>query len=178
MDGDANRPIITVRFYMGDKLAPFDFKGVGENAKNKKRQGNATKSKETDRCNELTMDDTVGEERLRMRARKTWSLRCSAIHVPESLATSSRSSSERMREKKCGDQRELIYQDKDSKVRRNQIEHTEGNRQVMISSGDADGGKLETVIEKQEIKKVGDVGVDGPETTLIGCNEGVNFYGR
>ncbi|MFK7767235.1 MAG: type VI secretion system Vgr family protein [Mariniblastus sp.] len=68
LDGDPDRPIITGRVYNGDNPVPFPLKGAGENSKNKKRRGNTTKSYEAEGYNELTMDDTAGEEQIRIHA--------------------------------------------------------------------------------------------------------------
>ena len=55
-------------FYNGDNQAPFGLKGAGDNAKNKTRRGNTTKSYEAEGYNELTMDDTAGQEQIRIHA--------------------------------------------------------------------------------------------------------------
>jgi type VI secretion system secreted protein VgrG len=68
LDGDPDRPIITGRVYNGDNQPPFGLKGAGNNAKNKTRRGNTTKSYEADGYNEMTMDDTAGEEQIRIHA--------------------------------------------------------------------------------------------------------------
>ena len=68
LDGDPDRPIITGRVYNGDNQAPFGLKGAGNNAKHKTRRGNTTKSYEAEGYNEMTMDDTAGEEQIRIHA--------------------------------------------------------------------------------------------------------------
>ena len=68
LNGDPDRPIITGRVYNGDNQPPFGLKGAGNNSKNKTRRGNSTKSYETDGFNEMTMDDTAGEEQIRIHA--------------------------------------------------------------------------------------------------------------
>ena len=68
LDGDPDRPIITGRVYNGDNQPPFGLKGAGNNSKNKTRRGNSTKSYEADGYNEMTMDDTAGEEQIRIHA--------------------------------------------------------------------------------------------------------------
>ena len=68
LDGDPDRPIITGRVYNGDNQPPFGLQGAGSNAKNKTRRGNSTKSYESDGFNEMTMDDTAGEEQIRIHA--------------------------------------------------------------------------------------------------------------
>lgn len=68
LDGDPDRPIITGRVYNGDNKPPYDLKGAGNNASNKTRRGNTTKSYEATGYNEMTMDDTEGEEQIRIHA--------------------------------------------------------------------------------------------------------------
>ena len=68
LDGDPDRPIITGRVYNGDNQPPFGLKGAGSNAENKTRRGNSTKSYENSGYNEMTMDDTAGEEQIRIHA--------------------------------------------------------------------------------------------------------------
>ncbi len=66
LDGDPDRPIITGRVYNGDNQAPYGLKGAGDNALNKTRRGNTTKSYEATGYNEMTMDDTAGQEQIRI----------------------------------------------------------------------------------------------------------------
>jgi type VI secretion system secreted protein VgrG len=51
--------------------------------------------------------------------------------------------------KKGGDQREMVYQDKHLDVKRDQVEHIEGNMQLTVGKGEAEnGGTVDIVIEK------------------------------
>ena len=68
LDGKPDRPIITGRVYNGDNQPPFSLDGAGNNTKNKTRRGNTTKSYEAQGFNEMTMDDTAGEEEIRIHA--------------------------------------------------------------------------------------------------------------
>ncbi|MEL7497426.1 MAG: type VI secretion system tip protein TssI/VgrG [Planctomycetota bacterium] len=68
LDGDPDRPIITGRVYNGQNQPPFGLSGAGANSKNKKRRGNTTKTYEGSGYNEMTMDDTDGEEEIRIHA--------------------------------------------------------------------------------------------------------------
>src|SRR5207247_340620 len=55
-----------------------------------------------------------------------------------------------------GDQRETVYQDKHLDVKRHQIEHIEGNMQLLIGKGEAEsGGNLDIVIEKAKKELIG-----------------------
>ena len=67
IEGDPDRPIITGRVYNGSNRPPFDL-GPENNATNKTRRGNATKSigKTPTSYNEMTMDDTPGKEQIRI----------------------------------------------------------------------------------------------------------------
>ena len=68
LDGKPDRPIITGRVYNGDNRPPFSLDGAGDNTKNKTRRGNTTKSYEAQGFNEMTMDDTAGQEEIRIHA--------------------------------------------------------------------------------------------------------------
>lgn len=65
IEGDPDRPIITGRVYNGDVTPPFALT-EGENAKNKTRRGNTTKTYGAGGFNEMSMDDTPGEEQIRI----------------------------------------------------------------------------------------------------------------
>ncbi len=67
IDGDPDRPLITGRVYNGDNPVPFGLKS-SDNAKNKTRRGNMTKTYMGQGYNELSMDDTPGKEQLRVNA--------------------------------------------------------------------------------------------------------------
>ena len=158
LDGDPDRPIITGRVYNGDNRTPFDLQGAGNNSKNKKRRGNVTKSYEAEGYNELTMDDTAGEEQVRMHAQHnmdTVVLNDSMTHV---LHNKHQIVGEEGKD--GGDQVELVRQDQHANIKRHRIEHIEGDQELMIGNGEADeGGRRDVVIEKQDVKRVGDGGV-------------------
>ena len=97
---------------------------------------------------------------------ETWTRASRTIRWSGSSATVTRSSAGRRTARKGGDQREMVYQDKHLDVKRNQVEHIEGNYELMVGNGGADdGGKLDIVVEKKETKSVG---ADGLELTVEG----------
>lgn len=65
IEGDPDAPIITGRVYNAEVMPPFPLKG-GDNAKNKTRRGNTTKSYKAAGYNEMSMDDTPGAEQIRV----------------------------------------------------------------------------------------------------------------
>ena len=183
LDGDPDRPIITGRVYNGNNSTPFILKGAGNNAKNKTRRGNITKSYEATGFNELSMDDTEGEEQIRFHAQHnmdTYVLNDSKIRVQGSFHQIVGWNKDG---DKGGDQNELVWQDKNTNVKRNLVEHVEGNVQLMVGNGDAsNGGRLDVVVENQEIHRVGSGGVhldtSGPKVSLIGGNESCEVGGN
>ena len=68
LDGDPDRPIIIGRVYNGDNPPPFGLKGAGDNSKHRTRRGNVSKTYDGTGYNEMTMDDTQGEEEIRIHA--------------------------------------------------------------------------------------------------------------
>jgi type VI secretion system secreted protein VgrG len=182
LDGDPDRPIITGRVYNGHNRTPFELKGAGNNAKHKTRRGNITKSYEADGYNELSMDDTAGKEQLRVHAQHDMDVAVLNDSRTRIFANKHQIVGWEKDGQKGGDQLEQVWQDKHANIKRDQIEHIEGNQQIMIGNGDADGGSLDVVIEKQELKKVGEGGVhlivDGPANTAIGGNESTDTSGN
>lgn len=173
LEGDPDRPIITGRVYNGDNNPPFGLKGAGDNAKNKTRRGNTTKSYEAEGYNEFTMDDTAGEEQIRMHAQYDLDiavLNDSRTHVfanAHQIIGDGRGNG--------GDQFELVWNDRHANIKEHQVEHIEGNYQLTVGHGDTSGGRMDIVVENQEVKKVGSGGVhldcEGPQTSLIVGNE-------
>lgn len=182
LEGDPDQPIITGRVYNGDNRSPFDLKGAGNNAKNKTRRGNITKTYEGEGYNELSMDDTDGKEQVRIHAQYDMDTAVLNDSRTRIFGNKHQVIGWEKDGQKGGSQYERIWEDKHVNVKRDQVEHIEGNAQLMIGNGDAEnGGKLEIVVEKQEVKKVGDGGihtdVDGPVITKIGGNKSLEIGG-
>jgi type VI secretion system secreted protein VgrG len=62
LEGDPDRPIITGRVYNGDNRPPFNLPDE------KTRRGNKTKTYQGNGYNEMSMDDTPGQEQIRIHA--------------------------------------------------------------------------------------------------------------
>ena len=176
LDGDPDRPIITGRVYNGDNQPPFDLKGAGNNAKHKTRRGNITKSYEAEGYNEFSMDDTAGKEQVRLHAQHDMDAAVLNDSRTRVFGNYHQIVGWDKDGNKGGDQNEMVYQDKNLNIKRHQSEHIEGNAQLMVGNGDADdGGRMDIVIENQEVKRVGNGGVhldtSGPHISLITGNE-------
>lgn len=65
IEGDPDRPIITGRVYNGINRPPFALEGE-DNEANKTRRGGATQTVGGGGFNEMSMDDTPGEEQIRI----------------------------------------------------------------------------------------------------------------
>ena len=67
LEGNPDRPIISGRVYNAEHMPPFPL-DKANNATNKTRRGNKTKTYKGSGFNEMSMDDTPGKEQIRMNA--------------------------------------------------------------------------------------------------------------
>lgn len=149
LDGDPDRPLIVGSVY-NEEQSPH-YKLPDERTKTYIKTNS---SKGGQGHNELMFEDKKDDERVYLHAQKNMDVRVrndskARINGSRHQIIGSEKDGE-----KSGDQRELVYQDKHLNVKRNQVEHIEGNMQLMIGNGNADGGKLEVVIEKDKLQSI------------------------
>ncbi|MEI8372615.1 MAG: type VI secretion system tip protein TssI/VgrG [Planctomycetota bacterium] len=155
LDGDPDRPLITGQVYNADQMPAYTL----PDEKTKSYLKTNT-SKGGEGHNELRFEDKKGDEQVYLHAEKDMDCRVKNDSKERIYGNRHEIIGYEKDGKKGGDQRELIYQDKHLKVKRHQIEQTEGNFKMMVGNGEAaDGGNLDIVVEKKEAHSVGDGGM-------------------
>ena len=161
MEGDPDRPIITGQLYNADQMPHYALPD-----EKTKTYLKTSSSKGGEGHNELRFEDKAGEEQVYIHAERNMDTRVKNDSLERIYGNRHQIIGWEKDGDKGGDQREMVYQDKHLDVKRNQVEHIEGNYQLMVGNGGADdGGKLDIVVEKKETKSVGP---DGMELTVQG----------
>lgn len=111
--------------------------------------------------NELFFDDKKDAERIFIHAQRDFDKRI--LNDSRTLVLGNVSQiigSQNGDKDKTGKQLERVYSDKEINVKRNQVEHIEGNHTMMIGNGEADnGGNMALVVEKQVGILIGEDGM-------------------
>ena len=165
LEGDPDRPLITGAVHNAEQMPHYEL----PDHKNKVYfKTNSTKG--GDGYNELMFDDTDDEEGLFLHAQKNMDTRVLNDSKARTFGHRHQVIGWEKDGQKGGDQKERVWQDKHVNVKRDQQEHLEGNMALTIGHGEADdGGQLDVVIEKKELRKVGS---DGQHLIVEGdCNE-------
>ena len=156
LEGDPDRPLITGLVYNADQMPAYTLPDEMT-----KSYVKTDTSKGGEGHNELRFEDKEGEEQVYIHGEKDMDCRIKNDSRENILHDRHQTiGSEDDNGQKVGDQRELIYQDKHLKIKRDQIEQTERDFKMMVGNGDADdGGHLHIVVEKKELHSVGDDGL-------------------
>lgn len=171
LEGDPDRPLITGGVYNAEQMPHYSL----PDHKNKTYiKSNSTKG--GDGYNELMFDDTADDERLFLHAQKNMDTRVLNDSKNRTFGNRHQVIGWEKDGQKGGDQNERVYQDKHLNVKRHQVEHVEGNVEMMVGNGEADeGGQLDVVIEKKELRDIGDGGqhikIAGSQNNEIGGNQ-------
>lgn len=178
LEGDPDRPLITGVVYNSDQMPGYDL--PGEMTKSYIKT-NTTKGGEG--FNELRFDDKKGKEQIFVHCERNMDVRVKHDSMERIIGDRHQIIGEDKDGKKSGDQREKIYQDQHLRVLRNQIEHIDGNIQLLVGKGEADdGGNIDLVTEKDRKEKIGGddnlevVGsrkekVDGDQSLTVGGDQ-------
>jgi type VI secretion system secreted protein VgrG len=163
LEGDPDRPLITGQVYNADQMPAYTLPD-----EKTKTWLKTNSSKGGEGHNEFRFEDKKGEEQVYIHAEKDMDVHVKNdsrehIYGNRHLTVGTQD--------KPKDQCELVHQDKHVNIKRDQVEHTEGNCKIMVGNGEADGGKLDIVVEKQVCQTIG---ADGMHLKVEGdCNEKV-----
>jgi type VI secretion system secreted protein VgrG len=151
LEGNPDRPLIVGSVYNADQMPHYS---LPEEKTKSYIKTNSTSG--GDGYNELMFEDKKDDERLFLHAQKDMDTRVLNDSKTRVINNRHQIIGAEQDGNKTGDQCELVYQDKHLNVKRNQIEHIEGNLQLMVGNGDADdGGQIDVVSEKDWIQSVG-----------------------
>ena len=155
LEGDPDRPLIVGSVYNADQMPHY---GLPANQTRSYIKSNSSKGGSG--FNELMFEDKKDSERVFLHAQKNMDVRVRNDSKARIYGNRHQIVGWEKDGQKGGDQREKVYQDKHLNVKRHQVEHIEGNYQLMVGNGEAeDGGSVAIVVEKQTGVSVGEEGV-------------------
>jgi len=169
LEGDPDRPLITGVVYNADQMPAYELPSEKTKSYTKTNSSSGGEGH-----NEIRFEDKAGEEQVYVHAERNMDVRVKQDSM-ERMVGDRHQIIGTDEDGKSGDQIELVWQDHHLDVKRDQIEHIEGNRQLMVGNGDAaGGGNLDVVVANQEARSVGMGGyhldVEGDRRVKVGMN--------
>ncbi len=151
IEGDPNRPLITGCVYNAEQQPHYT---LPDNKTKTYIKTNSTKG--GNGHNELMFDDANGEEMLYMHAQKDMHIRVRNDARTRIVANHHEVVGYEKDGKKGGDHLVTVFQDQHQNIKRNQIEHVEGNLKLTVGKGKAEqGGEYHLYVEKERAEYVG-----------------------
>jgi type VI secretion system secreted protein VgrG len=151
LEGDLDRPLITGVVYNAEQMPAYTL--PDEKTKSYLKTNTSPGG---EGFNEWRFEDKKGKEQVFVHAQRNMDVRVLNDSLERTFGNRHQIIGSEKDGKKAGDQREMIYQDKHLNVKRNQVEHIEGNMQLLIGKGEAEGGgNLDIVIEKAKKELIG-----------------------
>jgi len=159
LEGDPDRPLVVGGVHNADQMPHYPL--PDEKTKTYIKT-NSTKG--GDGFNELMFEDKADDERVFIHAQKNMDVRVLNDAKERIYGNEHQIVGWEKDGKKGGDKREMIWEDKHLNVKRDNVEHVEGNLQLMVGNGEADdGGQVDIVIEKNRNEKI-----DGDTNVVVG----------
>src|SRR5262245_29066414 len=144
LEGDPNRPLVIGQVYNADQMPHYTLPD-----EKTKSYIKTCSSPGGEGFNELRFDDKKDKEQIFIHAQRNMDVRTLNDSLERVFGNRHQIIGWEKDGKKGGDQREMVYQDKRLDIKRNHVEHIEGNAELLIGQGAAeDGGNLDTVVEK------------------------------
>lgn len=175
LEGDPDQPLIIGSVYNAEQMPHYELP-----AEQTKSYVKSNSSKGGKGFNELRFEDKAGQEQIFIHGERNLDTRVKNDRMENILGNSHLIVGSDKDGKKTGDQRELVYQDKHLNVKRHQVEKIEGNLQLTVGKGDAQGGgNFDLLIEKKltetvegesnsHVKKNRSEKVDGTASLSVG----------
>jgi len=148
LEGDPDRPLITGLVYNADQMPPYTLPD-----EKTKSYIKTNSSKGGDGYNELRFEDKNDKEQIFIHAQKDMDTRVLNNSTERIIANRHQIIGWEKDGKKGGDQREMVYRDKDLKVHRNQTEHIGGDMKLLVGGIDDGEGNQDIVLkgDKKEL---------------------------
>ncbi len=151
LEGDPDRPIIVGSVYNAEQMPHYDLP-----TEQTKSYIKTNSSKGGKGFNEIRFEDKADKEQIFIHAERNMDTRVKNDSKARIYGSRHQIIGWEKDGKKGGDQREMVYKDKQLNVKGHQIEHIEGNCQLLIGKGKAaDGGKWDIVVEKDKKELIG-----------------------
>jgi type VI secretion system secreted protein VgrG len=176
LEGDPDQPIIVGCVYNADQMPPYLGKGPDSKHPDDNKvsglKSNTTKGGEG--FNEWRFDDTKDKQQIFIHAERNMDSRVKNDSMEWVQNNRHGIVGKEGTKDKGGDFNEEIWRDRHLYVHRHQVEHIEGNVQLLIGQGSAGGGSQDVHVEKNRTEKVGqnlhlEVGAERQEK--IGTNQ-------
>ncbi|MCY2992012.1 MAG: type VI secretion system tip protein TssI/VgrG [Planctomycetota bacterium] len=177
LEGDPDQPLVTGVVYNADQMPPYTL--PDEKTKSYIKT-NSTLGGEG--FNEIRIDDLKDKEQIFIHAQRNMDTRVRHDSMERVIANRHLVVGYEKDGKKSGDQREMVYHDKHTKVHGNQIEHVGGDMQLLIGGVDGGQGNQDIVIKANKKEQIGADDhlhvkgkrcekVDGDQSLTIGQNQ-------
>lgn len=143
LEGDPDRPLITGVVYNAEQTPHY--KLPDEQTKSYWKSNSSTGG---EGYNEIRFEDKAGNEQIFINAQRNLDLRVLKDSMEKVIGDRHLIVGDEEHENKSGNQYEMVLANKHLNVKANQVEKIEGNISLTVGKGEADGGKVDILIEK------------------------------